>query len=239
MYTAQGQIDSQTLINDYMPLVRKQAFKLRINLPASVEVDDLIQAGMTGLLDALGRFDAKEGVSFATFASQRIRGAMIDELRSGDWLPRSVRRSGREIDACVHKLQQSLGRSPTEREVAEEMGLPLEKYQEILLDTNCGLLHSFENLVEENEGVETPDSGIDALIDSLSSAETKEQLIKAIGHLPEREKLLLALYYQEEMTLKEIAAVFEVSEPRISQLHSQALSRLRVGMQEESTFRED
>lgn len=228
MYTAKGKINQDGLIEQYLPVVRRQALALQVRLPASIELDDLIQAGMVGLLDALGRFDANAGATFATFASQRIRGAMIDELRSRDWLPRSVRRHARSVDASVQRLEQQLGRPPEEGEVAAALAMSLEDYRQLLGDINNGHLLPFEELMaggtepalagEENE---TP-------FDELLDSQRRERLVEAIEDLPEREKLVMALYYQEELNLKEIGAVLGVSESRVCQLHSQAVSRLRA-----------
>ncbi|MCW4151274.1 RNA polymerase sigma factor FliA [Halomonas sp. 18H] len=227
MYTAQGRIKQSELMTEYMPLVRRQALTLQVRLPASIELDDLIQAGMMGLLEALGRFDATQGATFATFASQRIRGAMVDELRTRDWLPRSVRRSARAVDETVRRLEQSLGRPPEETEIADAMEMPLGDYQQLLQDTNSGQLLPFEELVadgSEPHNRETVSSPFDHLLD----AQQRETLVAAIEALPEREKLLMALYYQEELNLKEVGAVLGVTESRVSQLHSQAVSRLRA-----------
>lgn len=149
MYTAQGKIDQRALLEQYMPLVRRHALALQVRLPASVELDDLIQAGMVGLLDALERFDTAQGASFSTFANQRVRGAMIDELRSRDWMPRSVRRSVRALDQAVHKLEQSLGRSPDEREIASALDMSVDEYHQLLLDANNGYLLGFDEVVSE------------------------------------------------------------------------------------------
>ncbi|WP_404472546.1 RNA polymerase sigma factor FliA [Vreelandella venusta] len=227
MYTAQGRIKQSELLTQYMPLVRRQALTLQVRLPASIELDDLIQAGMVGLLEALGRFDAAQGATFATFASQRIRGAMMDELRTRDWLPRSVRRSARAMDEAVRRLEQQLGRAPDEGEIARDLGMPLSDYQQLLNDTNSGQLLPFEELVVEGGEPSSSDAG-NRLFDQLLGAQQRQALIEAIEALPEREKLLMALYYQEEMNLKEVGAVLGVTESRVSQLHSQAVSRLRA-----------
>ncbi|WFE70501.1 RNA polymerase sigma factor FliA [Halomonas sp. M1] len=226
MYTAQGRIKQSELLTQYMPLVRRQALTLQVRLPASIELDDLIQAGMVGLLEALGRFDAAQGATFATFASQRIRGAMMDELRTRDWLPRSVRRSARAMDETVRRLEQQLGRAPEEGEIARDLEMPLSDYQQLLNDTNSGQLLPFEELV--TEGGEPSSGAGNVLFDQLLDAQQRQTLIEAIEALPEREKLLMALYYQEEMNLKEVGAVLGVTESRVSQLHSQAVSRLRA-----------
>ncbi|MGY4878856.1 RNA polymerase sigma factor FliA [Vreelandella aquamarina] len=227
MYTAQGRFEQQDQLTQYMPLVRRQALSLQVRLPASIELDDLIQAGTVGLLEALSRFDASQGATFATFASQRIRGAMMDELRTRDWLPRSVRRSARAIDEAVRQLEQQLGRAPDESEIASELDMSLDEYQQVLQDTNSGQLLPYESLVEESGEPEGP-SHQGRPFEQLLDSQQRERLVAGISDLPEREKLLMALYYQEELNLKEIGAVLGVTESRVSQLHSQAVSRLRA-----------
>ncbi|RUR41363.1 RNA polymerase sigma factor FliA [Vreelandella populi] len=227
MYTAQGRIQQRELLTQYMPLVRRHALTLQVRLPASIELDDLVQAGTVGLLEALGRFDATQGASFATFASQRIRGAMLDELRTRDWLPRSVRRAARAVDDTVRRLEQQLGRPPEEGEIARELEMPLSEYQQLLNDTNSGQLLPFEELVADGGEPVSFDAG-NLPFDQLLDEQQRQTLIAAIDALPEREKLLMALYYQEELNLKEVGAVLGVTESRVSQLHSQAISRLRA-----------
>lgn len=228
MYTVKGKIDYDGLIEQYLPNVRRQALSLQVRLPASIELDDLIQAGVVGLLDAFSRFDANAGASFATFASQRIRGAMIDELRSRDWLPRSVRRNARSVDNCVRHLEQVLGRPPEEREIASELNMDLADYRQVLADVNSGQLLPFEELVESGGEPSADGSGNLSPFDALLDRQRRELLVDAIEQLPEREKLLMSLYYQEELNLKEIGVVLGVTESRVCQLHSQAVSRLRA-----------
>lgn len=228
MYTAQGKIDQDQLLKQHLPAVRRQALALQVKLPAGVELDDLIQAGTLGLLDAMRRFDPKAGVTFATFASQRVHGAMIDELRTRDWLPRSVRRKARELDACLQRLEQRHGRAPTERELAAEMGIGIDEYHQLLADTNNGYLLPFEEVVEERGEPEADARGPASPFAVLADAEHRERLKAALEALPEREQLLITLYYQEELNLKEIGAVLGVSESRVCQLHSQAMARLRT-----------
>lgn len=230
MYTAEGKVDRNSLVEQYYPMVRKQAFNLKVRLPQGVDVDDLIQAGLEGLISCIDRFDPESGVAFSTYAHQRVRGSMIDELRSRDWLPRSVRRSGRELETTLRKLEQQLGRPASEQEVADEMSLSLEDYRQLLLDTNNGLVLSYDEVVLEQPGGENAadDDSDDDPNTQISNAQLKALLAEAIEHLPEREQLVMTLYYQEELNLKEIGAVLDVTESRVSQLHSQAIKRIRA-----------
>lgn len=236
MYTAEGKIDRSQAVNDYMPLVRRHALSLQVRLPPSVELDDLIQAGMVGLLDAFNRYDHEQGASFSTYASQRIKGSMIDELRSRDWLPRSVRRGSRRIEQAMQRLANEYGRAPSEREIATELDMPIEEYHRLLHDVNNGYLATYEdNSTAETEASVVPD-GLDPYVSPAEATfayAQRDELAAAIDKLPEREKMLLGLYYQEQLNLKEIGAVLEVSESRVCQLHSQAVSRLRVTMAED------
>ncbi|MGL6159425.1 RNA polymerase sigma factor FliA [Microbulbifer sp.] len=233
MYTAQGKFNREALLEQHLPAVRRHALALQVKLPSGIELDDLIQAGMVGLLDALQRFDPNAGASFSTFASQRIRGAMIDELRTRDWLPRSVRRNARAVEQHLYRLEQRLGRPAVEREVAAEMGMDLNDYRQLLNDTNNGYLLPFEELVAESGEPEAGGNGPPPPFAALVDGERRERLVEAIEALPEREKLLMALYYQEELNLKEIGAVLGVTESRVCQLHSQAIGRLRARLAEE------
>lgn len=232
MYTAKGKIDQGDLFTQYLPMVRRQALALQVRLPASIELDDLIQAGTVGLLEALGRFDAGQGASFATFASRRIRGAMLDELRSRDWLPRSVRRNARAVDEAVNRLEQRFGRPAEEAEIAAELEMPLADFRRLLNDTNSGQLLPFEELMAEGGEVRLAPREGETPFARLLDQEQRGRLVEAIAALPEREKLLMALYYQEELNLKEIGAVLGVTESRVCQLHSQAVSRLRARLGE-------
>jgi RNA polymerase sigma factor for flagellar operon FliA len=199
-------------------------------LPASVQVDDLIQVGMMGLLDAANNYDGAQGAQFETYAVQRIRGAMLDELRQSDWLPRSARKHLRQIESAVSALEQRLGRAPGEAELAKELKVSLEEYQQMLLDARgCQLLH-YEDLQagDEEDFFERhcADDSSEPLA-MLQDGRFRSKLIEAIGALPEREKLMMSLYYEEELNLREIGEVLGVSESRVCQLHSQAIARLR------------
>lgn len=232
MYTAQGKLKQRDLLEQHLPLVRRQALSLQLKLPACVELDDLIQAGTIGLLDALKRFDANQGASFATFASQRIRGAMLDELRSRDWVPRRVRRNARALDETLRLLEQRLGRAPEEREIAAALGIDLAEYRQLLLDANGSQMVALDEMGEDEIDAVSATSQALSPFAELAEGRDRERLIKAIEALPEREKLLLALYYQEDLNLKEIGAVLGVSESRVCQLHSQAVARLRTKLRD-------
>ena len=232
MYTAKGRLDANALLKQYSPLVRRLAHQMIAKLPANVELDDLIQVGMIGLSDALTRFDAAHGVQFETFATQRIRGAMLDELRGNDWMSRGDRRQQRSIESAVHKLEQVLKRAPQESEIAAEMGLTLVQYQELL-----GKVRGTQRVYLEDM---TGDDGDDDYLDRhvaassevnplamLQDRRMREALVEAIKHLPEREQYVMSMYYEHDMNLKEIAAVLKVTESRVCQLHSQSIARLR------------
>ena len=231
MYGAAQGNSPEQLIERYSPLVKRIAHHLQARLPSSVQVDDLIQAGLIGLLEASRNYDASKGASFETYAGIRIRGSMIDEVRRGDWAPRSVHRNSRRIQEAMNRLQKRLGRSATDQELATDLGVSLEEFREMSQDSLCTRLFSYEDLGGEDE---RPDDYIPS--DSPSPAQDVQseslrvQLAKAIASLPERERLVLALYYDEELNLKEIGLVLGVSESRVSQIHSQAALRLRSKM---------
>lgn len=228
MYTAQGKIDQRQQIEQHLPMVRRIALSLVVKVPASVELDDLIQAGTMGLLDALNRYRPGDGTPVAAFAAQRIRGAMLDELRSCDWLPRSSRREARAMNETIRQLEQSLGRPPEEHEIAAAMGVSLDKYHDHLADTNSSQLLPFEDMMAEGGEGRLTDHSTDTPHEKFADAEKRRQLAESIEGLPEREKIMMALYYQEDLNLKEIGAVMGITEGRVCQIHSQALRRLRA-----------
>ncbi|GAA4348719.1 RNA polymerase sigma factor FliA [Variovorax defluvii] len=244
MYTAQGTIEKSHLLKQHQPMVRRMALQMLARLPASVELDDLIQAGMIGLLDASSRYQDNRGAQFETFASQRIRGAMLDELRANDWGSRGLRQSARKVEQAVQALEHRLGRAPGESEIARELEMTLEHYQGLLQEIQgCQLLYVEDFSVEgegdspfldrhasqaRNERVGDSDDPLAQLMESGF----RHQLVAAIGELPERDQLLLNLYYEEELNLREIGAILEVSQSRVCQLHSQAISRLRAKLKD-------
>lgn len=240
MYNANGKTDRDNLLTQHAPLVKKLAYQMKARLPPSVEVDDLVQAGMIGLLDAVNRYEETHGAQFETYAVQRIRGAMLDELRSSDWLPRSMRQNMRKIEAAMTTLQQRLGRPPKETEVAKQLKLSLEAYQEMLADGGGHQLVYYEDFHDTSEGSHEhfldrycPDTNDDPL-QALLNGGFREAVIDAITALPEREKILMGLYYEQEMNLKEIGAVMGVSESRVCQLHGQAIARMRATLREQA-----
>jgi len=238
MYTVKGKVNKDSLLTEHMPLVKRLAHHMKAKLPPSVEVDDLVQAGMIGLLDAINRYEETHGAQFETYAVMRIRGAMLDELRSSDWMPRTLRQDMRKIENAMAVLQQKLGRPPSESEVAKSLKLSLEAYQEMLGEGGGHQLVYYEDFKNED--------GSDSFLDryaqddeadplrSLMDTGFRQAVIDAIDALPPREKLLMGLYYEEELNLKEIGAVLGVSESRVSQLHTQAVSRLRATLREQA-----
>ena len=230
MYNASGLRDKDKCLQDYAALVKRLAHQMMSRLPYSVQIDDIIQAGMMGLLDAASRYDEIHGAQFETYATQRIRGAMLDELREADWAPRSSRKSMRTIEAAISKLEQQLGRSPGEQELARELHVPLEEYQQMLLDARGHQLVHYEDCRSEGEDDFFERHAADGRPGPLGQIEDgafRAALVEAIKDLPEREQLMMSLYYEEELNLKEIGAVLGVTESRVSQLHSQAVARLR------------
>ena len=235
MYTAKGQLDRDALFHQHVPLVRRIAHHMIAKLPPNVELDDLIQVGMIGLNDALSRYEVTQGVQFETFATQRIRGAMLDELREGDWMSRSSRKSQKEIEHALRRLEQKLGRSPIESEIAAELGMSLADYQSLLSKvrgTQLVYLEDFHHGDDDDEGFldrHVADEGADPM-SMLRDQRLKSSLVAAIQALPEREQYIMGMYYEHDMNLKEIAAVLGVTESRVCQLHSQAIARLRTKM---------
>jgi len=231
MYSASGNLDKDDLIIQYAPLVKRIAYHLMARLPACVAIDDIVQNGMLGLLDAINRFETGFGAQFETYAVQRIRGAMLDGLRENDWLPRSLRRDMRRIEAAISELEQRHGRPPNENELAENLGMSLGDYQKMLQDARGHQLVYFEDFGSEDDDDylerHLPAEGADPL-EQLLDASMRSALVEAIGDLPEREKLVMALYYEEELNLREIGEVMGVTESRVCQLHSQAIARLRA-----------
>jgi RNA polymerase sigma factor for flagellar operon FliA len=233
MYSDVDKTAMSEVVELHAPLVKRIAHHLLARMPASVMVEDLIQAGLLGLLEAARNYDASKGASFETYAGIRIRGAMIDDVRRGDWAPRSVHRNSRRVTEAMRAVELRLGHDASDQQVADELGVAIEEYYHMLEDSAASKLFSFEELTNNEDGAdlqihsssENPYEGIQA--DAL-----RQGLAKAITGLPERERLVLALYYDEELNLKEIGLVLGVSESRVSQIHSQAALRLRARLED-------
>ncbi|HUH88917.1 MAG TPA: RNA polymerase sigma factor FliA [Pusillimonas sp.] len=222
------------LVRQYTPLVRRVALQLVARLPANVELDDLMQAGLMGLLDAARRYREMADAQFETYATTRIRGAMLDELRSQDWLPRSVRSKSRRIETAIHELTHRLLRAPSEAEIADELEMPLESYQEMLEEARGVQILHYEDLArnQNDAGADlTADpelSAWDNPLDRLVSKGLRSALVEAIKALPEREQLLLSLQFEQDLNQKEISLAMGVTEGRVSQLRTQAVGRIRA-----------
>jgi RNA polymerase sigma factor for flagellar operon FliA len=221
------------LVELHEPLVKRIAYHLMSRLPASVQADDLIQAGMIGLIEASRKFDPEQGASFETYAGIRIRGSMLDEIRRTDWTPRSVHRKAREVAEAVRRIENEMGRDARDVEVAKAMGLELDEYHKILQDATGCRIFSFEDpgTIGE-EGFSQNNREPNQPLENLHNSDLKQGLANEIKGLPERERLVMALYYDEELNLREIGEILGVSESRVCQIHGQALIRLRARMGE-------
>ncbi|MBP8127646.1 MAG: RNA polymerase sigma factor FliA [Aeromonadaceae bacterium] len=227
--------DQTALIERHALLVKRIGLHLMTRLPSSVQLDDLLQAGMIGLLDAARNYDGSKGASFETYAGIRIRGAMIDEIRRGDWVPRSVHRNTRRISEAIDIVEQQHGRDAKDSEVARELGVSLDEYHSMLNEAACGRVVGIEDLGVSDDvlsGESDDDEDNNKTFTGFAKERFQQALAEGISHLPEREALVLSLYYDEEMNLKEIGQILSVSESRVSQIHSQAMHRLRARMKD-------
>src|SRR6056297_6110 len=221
-------------VKQYAPLVKYVAGKVAVGMPHNVDFDDLVGFGVFGLIDAINKYDPDKHVKFKTYAVTRIRGAIFDELRSIDWVPRSVRQKSREVEDTVHRLEASLGRAATDKEIAAELGMSESDFQKTMMKISGTSILSLNDVwysSEENDSISIVDSiespqsmNPDTIVEK---EEIKRVIVQAIDELPEKEKKVLVLYYYEDLTLKEIGKVLEVTESRISQLHTKAIIRLR------------
>jgi len=225
----------EEVIIKYSPMIKYVANRIAMRLPPHIEVDDLISVGVLGLMDAITKYDSSRGAKFKTYAEFRVRGAILDELRSMDWVPRSIRQKASSGDKVVQSLQAKLSRSPEDEEFAKEMGISLDQFHDTLNETKSIPVFSLEDL-----GIAKESGEQQSLLDCLAGkadadpqtqirlVELKGIIAKAIDALPEKERLMVSLYYYEELTMKEIGAVLEITESRVSQIHSKAVYRLRT-----------
>ena len=225
----------EEVIKRYSPMIKYVANRIAMRLPPHIEVDDLISVGVLGLMDAISKYDSSRGAKFKTYAEFRVRGAILDELRAMDWVPRSIRQKASNVDKVVQALQAKLSRSPEDEEVAKEMGISLDQFHDTLNETKSIPIFSLEDL-----GIAKESGEQQSLLDCLAGKadadpqtqirliELKEIIAKTIDALPEKERLMVSLYYYEELTMKEIGAVLEITESRVSQIHSKAVYRLRT-----------
>jgi len=221
------------LVTEYASLVKRLAYHLMSRLPASVQADDLIQAGMIGLLEAARHYDPTQGASFETYAGIRIRGAMLDEIRKTDWTPRSLHRKVRQISEAIREVEGTHGRDARDSEVAEKLGISLEEYHQTVRNASSHKVFSVEDLAAGTESItEGLCERIPAPHDEFEHEEFKQSLAAVIANLPEREQLVMSLYYEQELNLREIGMILNVSESRVCQIHGQALLRIKARMRE-------
>ena len=224
---AQTQRESMdNVVTEYLPLVKKIGLHLVARLPREIELDDLLQVGMIGLIQASDSYDGTRGASFSTYAGIRIKGAMLDEVRRNDWLPRSVQQKSKKVSEAIRRAEARLGKSAGDIEIAEELGIPLDEYHDINRELVYSRMTSLDEIEVESE------SGDQGPSVELEDMKFKEGLARAIQSLPEREMLMMSLYYSDELNLKEIGEIIGVSESRVSQIHGQALARVRTRMSE-------
>jgi RNA polymerase sigma factor for flagellar operon FliA len=221
----------EDMVEQHAPLVKRIACHLINRLPASVQLEDLIQAGMIGLLEASRNYDKNQGASFETYAGIRIRGSMLDEIRKNDWAPRSVHRKARMVAEAVREIEHEHGRDARDTEIAASLDMSLGDYYKILQDNSYHKVLSFEDMGTGDDSILDSMTNDDpSILDGLQREDMQQIVTEAIASLPERERLVMALYYDEELNLREIGAVMGVSESRVSQIHSQAVIRLQARM---------
>lgn len=219
------------LVTQNVDLVKRIAHHLIARMPSNIDVDDLMQSGMVGLLEAANNFDPSRGASFETYAGIRIRGSMIDDIRKHDWTPRSVHRKYRKVAEAIGALENELGRPARSQEIAERLEISVDEYHRILADSSSSRLLSFEESLDEPSLLRlAPRSSSATPEQEMSRAQFREQLAANINRLPERERLVLSLYYEQELNLKEIGSVLDVTESRVCQIHGQAMLRLRAAI---------
>ncbi len=233
MYSPEEKQAADQLLEKYTPLVKKIAWHLSSRLPADIHIDDIIQSGLIGLLDASKHYDPSQGAQFETYASIRIRGAILDEVRRSDWVPKSVHKKARDLTAAIAEIERRTGRDARDIEVAEELGVSLDEYYTILQDSSSCRMLSFDDLeADDTQSLGMFEDRHSNVVSEVMDEEFKQRLSHAIASLPERERMVMSLYYDTEMNLKEVGALIGISESRVSQLLSQAQLRLVARMNE-------
>jgi RNA polymerase sigma factor FliA len=232
MYTSVQAIGADEVIMQHAPLVKRIAYHLLSRLPDSVQADDLIQAGMLGLLEAIKHYNAMQGASFETYAGIRIRGAMLDEVRRSDWTPRSVHKKSRMVSDAIRAIENKTGCEAKDADIAEYLGITLDEYNRILQDSTSCRLFSVEELAETGDHYDDSQNIEEGPLDGLSRDSFQRALADAIMRLPERERIVISLYYDDELNLREIGEVLNISESRVSQISTQAVLRLRSRLSE-------
>jgi RNA polymerase sigma factor for flagellar operon FliA len=232
MYAEVENLDEKDQIVRHASLVKRIAYHLLNRLPPTVQIDDLIQAGMVGLLEAASNFDAEMGASFETFAGIRIRGSMIDEIRRSDWTPRSVHRKFRSVSEAIRKIENDTGEDAKDADVASALGISLGDYHQILIDSSSSRIYSMDTMEENTQDAAIPSSSEITPEEAFSQSEYQQQLAEAVRQLPDKEQLVMSLYYDDELNFREIGEILDVTESRICQLHGQALLRVKARMSE-------
>ncbi|MCP4877110.1 MAG: RNA polymerase sigma factor FliA [Gammaproteobacteria bacterium] len=232
MYAEVENLGEKDQIVRHASLVKRIAYHLLNRLPPTVQIDDLIQAGMVGLLEAASNFDPDRGASFETFAGIRIRGSMIDEIRRSDWTPRSVHRKFRSVSDAIRRIENDTGEDAKDSDVAQALGIGLSEYHQILIDSSSSRIYSIDTMEESTQDAAIPSSSEDTPDEAFSSGEYQRQLAESIRQLPKKEQLVMSLYYDDELNFREIGGILDVTESRICQLHGQALLRVKSRMSE-------
>ena len=232
MYAEVENLGENDQIVRHASLVKRIAYHLLNRLPPTVQIDDLIQAGMVGLLEAASNFNPDMGASFETFAGIRIRGSMIDEIRRSDWTPRSVHRKFRSVTEAIRKIENETGEDAKDADVAEALGISLSEYHQILIDSSSSRIYSIDTMEDNLQDAAIPGSAENTPDESFINDEYHQQLAESIRLLPEKEQLVMSLYYADELNFREIGEILDVTESRICQLHGQALLRVKARMSE-------
>lgn len=232
MYAEVESLGENDQIVRHASLVKRIAYHLLNRLPPTVQIDDLIQAGMVGLLEAASNFNPDMGASFETFAGIRIRGSMIDEIRRSDWTPRSVHRKFRSVTEAIRKIENETGEDAKDADVAAALGISLSDYHQILIDSSSSRIYSIDTMEDNMQDAAIPNSSEDTPDESFIHDEYRQQLAESIRLLPEKEQLVMSLYYDDELNFREIGEILDVTESRICQLHGQALLRVKARMSE-------